>query len=165
MDLFRSIFCSIFMCEMWAKAGRMGFWRDQFIICTNMAAAPLWIAGLVSFLRDRRYRMLGWMYVLPLALFFFGKGRGYYLAAAYPMLFAMGAVVGERWIASLKRGWRLTVEGVFFAGLGCVWGLCILHPCAAGFERAFAGVCHEEQWRSAGGDWVGADGEDGGGDS
>jgi hypothetical protein len=94
-----------------------GFVKDQFIICANLFAAPLWIAGLVSFLRDRRYRMLGWMYVVPLALFFFGKGRGYYLAAAYPMLFAMGAVGGERWVRSLKRGWRLTVEGVFFTGV------------------------------------------------
>jgi Dolichyl-phosphate-mannose-protein mannosyltransferase len=99
-----------------------GFLRDQFIICANLFAAPLWIAGLISFLRDRRYRMLGWMYVVPLALFFFGKGRGYYLAAAYPMLFAMGAVAGGRWVASLKRRWRLTVEGVFFTGVAA-WGL------------------------------------------
>ena len=61
-----------------------GFVRDQFLICTNLFAAPLWIAGLLSFLRDRRYRMLAWMYLVPFALFFLGKGRGYYLAAAYP---------------------------------------------------------------------------------
>jgi 4-amino-4-deoxy-L-arabinose transferase-like glycosyltransferase len=67
-----------------------GFWRDQFIICANLFAAPLWIGGLVAFLRDRRYRMLGWMYVIVVALFLFGKGRGYYAAAAYPMLMAMG---------------------------------------------------------------------------
>jgi hypothetical protein len=110
-----------------------GFLRDQFIICANLFAAPLWIAGLVSFLRDRRYRMLGWMYVAPLALFFFGKGRGYYLAAAYPMLFAMGAVAGERWVGSLKRAWRLAVEGVFFTGLAA-WALlafAILVPLAS----------------------------------
>src|SRR5258705_4410879 len=70
-----------------AQGRANGFWRDQFIICTNLFAAPLWIAGLIHFLRDRRYRMLGWMYVIPLALFLFGKGRGYYLEAAYPMLF------------------------------------------------------------------------------
>jgi hypothetical protein len=100
-----------------AQGRSNGFFRDQFIICTNSFAAPLWIAGLIYFLRDRRYRMLGWMYVIPLVLFFVGKGRGYYLAAAYPMLFAMGAVAGERWAASLRRGWRLAVEGVFFTGL------------------------------------------------
>ena len=99
-----------------------GFLRDQFIICANLFAAPLWIAGLVSFLRDRRYRMLGWMYLIVLALFLIGKGRGYYVAAAYPMLMAMGAVTGERWVASLKRGWRLAVDGVFFTGLAA-WGV------------------------------------------
>ncbi|MGD0444013.1 MAG: glycosyltransferase family 39 protein [Edaphobacter sp.] len=110
-----------------------GFWRDQFILCTNLAAVPLWIAGLVSFLRARRYRMLGWMYVIPVLLFFFGKGRGYYVAPAYPMLFAMGAVVGERWVMSLKRGWRLAVEGVFFVGLAAwaVLACCILVPLAS----------------------------------
>jgi hypothetical protein len=37
------------------------------------------------------------------------------------MLFAMGAVAGERWLLSLKQGWRMVVEGVFFLGLGA-WG-------------------------------------------
>jgi hypothetical protein len=101
-----------------------GFLRDQFIICTNMFVAPLWIAGLMYFLRDRRYRMLGWMYVIPLVLFVVDQGRGYYVAAAYPMLFAMGAVAGERWVVSLGRGWRLAVEGVFFTGLAA-WGLVV----------------------------------------
>ncbi|HEY1993937.1 MAG TPA: glycosyltransferase family 39 protein [Edaphobacter sp.] len=100
-----------------AQGRAQGFVKDQFLICTNLFAAPLWIAGLIYFLRDRRYRMLGWMYLIPLVLFFAGKGRGYYLAAAYPMLFAMGAVAGERWAASLRRGWRPAVEGVFFTGL------------------------------------------------
>jgi hypothetical protein len=94
-----------------------GFVWDQFRICANLCAAPLWIAGLVFYLRDRRYRMLGWMFVIPFALFFFGNGRGYYLAAAYPMLFAMGAVAGERWVESLSRAWRWTLEGVFFTGV------------------------------------------------
>jgi len=32
-----------------------GFWKGQFLICTNLATAPLWIAGLIGFLRERRY--------------------------------------------------------------------------------------------------------------
>jgi hypothetical protein len=31
------------------------------------------------------------MYLIPLALFFFENGRGYYTAGAYPMLIAAGA--------------------------------------------------------------------------
>jgi hypothetical protein len=57
------------------------------------------------------------MYLIPLALFFFSKGRSYYMAAAYPMLLAMGATVGERWVASLPKLGRRTVETIFFTGL------------------------------------------------
>jgi MFS family permease len=94
-----------------------GFWRDQFMICTNPFAAPLWIAGLVGYLRDRRYRMLGWMYLIPLVLYAAGKGRGYYLGAAYPMLMAMGAVMGAAWLASISKLPRRAIASIFFAGL------------------------------------------------
>ena len=36
-----------------------GFLPDQFLICANLVAAPLWIWGLIDFLRSRRYRLLG----------------------------------------------------------------------------------------------------------
>jgi Dolichyl-phosphate-mannose-protein mannosyltransferase len=94
-----------------------GFVKDQFVICVNLATAPIWIAGMVNFLRSERYRMLGWMYLIPFVLFFVGKGRGYYLAAAYPMLLAMGAVVWEKRVAGLTRMWRRVVLGVAFTAM------------------------------------------------
>lgn len=102
-----------------------GFFVEQFWICTNLIASPMWIAGLVGYLRDRRYRMMGWMYLIPLGLFIAGRGRGYYLAAAYPMLLAMGAVMGERWLDRLSKGWSRTVQGVFFTGV-VGWGLVMI---------------------------------------
>jgi 4-amino-4-deoxy-L-arabinose transferase-like glycosyltransferase len=111
-----------------------GFLGQQFWLCTNLVAVPLWIAGLISYMWDRRYRMLGWMYVIPLGLFAVGKGRSYYLGAAYPMLMAMGAVVGERWVASLSKVPRRAVEAVFFTGVGA-YGLllsAVLVPWATG---------------------------------
>jgi 4-amino-4-deoxy-L-arabinose transferase-like glycosyltransferase len=105
------------------RQGRaQNFARDQFLICINVFATLLCIAGLWNFLRSSRYRLLAWMYLIPLALFVAGKGRGYYLAPAYPMLAAMGAVARERWVASLKPLWRSTVEVTFFGGL-VAWGL------------------------------------------
>lgn len=92
-----------------------GFLSQQLWLCTQVISVPLWIAGLIGYLRNRRYRMLAWMYLIPLALFVAGKGRSYYLAAAYPMLLAMGATMGERWVASLSRGPRLAVKYAFFA--------------------------------------------------
>jgi hypothetical protein len=100
------------------------FLPDQFLICVNLFAIPLWLAGLIAFLRNRRYRMLFWMYLIPLALFLFARGRGYYMAAAYPMLLAMGAAVGERWVSRLPRLGRRIVEILFFANL-TVYGACV----------------------------------------
>jgi hypothetical protein len=118
-----------------------GFWKDQFLICTNFFAAPLCFAGLIGYLRDRRYRMLGWMYVIPLALFAVGKGRGYYLGAAYPMLIAMGAGMGERWVGRMRRGWRLAGETIFFLGLaGCAAYICavVIPFASSGALKSFA---------------------------
>lgn len=118
-----------------------GFLRDQFWICVNLAAAPIWLWGLVSFLRDRRFRPLAWMYLVPLALFALGKGRGYYMAAAYPMLIAMGAASGQRWIASLRVLWRRVIEGVLFAAIaaaGAYMGAIILPLSSGGGLMNFA---------------------------
>jgi hypothetical protein len=93
------------------------FLRDQIRICVNFAAAPLALTGLIFFLRDQRYRMLAWMYLIPLALFFFGKGRGYYMAGAYPMLLAMGSAGCTRLLGFLPTLARRAILTVFFAGL------------------------------------------------
>jgi hypothetical protein len=66
--------------------------------------------------------MLGWMYVFPLVALFALKGRDYYLAPAYPMLLAAGAVWGERWVGSLSTrsaGWvrSITWQTLAWAGL------------------------------------------------
>jgi hypothetical protein len=86
------------------------FLPDQLRL--TLLAFPLWVAGLYFYLaspQGRAFRMLGWMYMIPLALFVVAKGRGYYLAGAYPMLYAAGAVWGEQWMASLRGGWKLVV--------------------------------------------------------
>lgn len=97
-----------------------GFWRDQALICVNLAAAPLCVAGLVSFLRSPRYRMLAWMSLVPIALFYLAKGRGYYTAGAYPALVAMGAVSAERWTAKLPVLGKHSVRAAYFAAFAFV---------------------------------------------
>lgn len=112
-----------------------GFLRDQFLLCANVFAVPLWLAGLVCFLGDRRYRMLAWMYLVPLTLFYFGRGRFYYMAAAYPMLLAMGAATGERWLLRLPKVGRRTITAVFFTGLA----VCGAYICALVVPLASSG--------------------------
>jgi 4-amino-4-deoxy-L-arabinose transferase-like glycosyltransferase len=83
--------------------GRTGsYWPDQFTVSTNLFALPLWILGLYVLLfseRGRKYRILGWMFVVPVVLFAFAKGRGYYTGPLYPMLLAAGAAALQRRVA------------------------------------------------------------------
>lgn len=69
-----------------------GFLPDQLGL--TLLALPLWIAGLYFYLAvpaARRFRMLGWMYVVPVALFVIAQGRGYYLAGV------VGSLSRSRW--------------------------------------------------------------------
>jgi 4-amino-4-deoxy-L-arabinose transferase-like glycosyltransferase len=81
----------------------------------TLLAFPLALAGLYYCLissAGRRFRMLGWMYVVPLLLFVITKGRSYYLAGAYPMLYAAGSVWGERGLSSLRGSSRSVVRAL-----------------------------------------------------
>lgn len=84
-----------------------GFLPDQLKIAANPLTIPLWVAGLFFYFSSpdgKRFRVIGWMFVLTLAIFIAGKGRGYYMAPAYPMLLAAGAVVEESWLRQLAIG-------------------------------------------------------------
>jgi 4-amino-4-deoxy-L-arabinose transferase-like glycosyltransferase len=97
-----------------------GFLLHQFIINTNPLLAPLWLAGVVylSAFRDgKRYRLLVWLWAIPVALFLVLKGRGYYVGALYPMLFAAGCVLWDRWIHWLRTGWAWAVGVVTLAAI------------------------------------------------
>jgi 4-amino-4-deoxy-L-arabinose transferase-like glycosyltransferase len=111
-----------FLRNIHARDVRIGrakdFLPDQLKM--TLLAFPLWIAGLYFCLiarAGRRFRMLGWMYVVPLVMFIAAKGRGYYLAAAYPMLYAAGAVWGERWLRSVTRFRAIAVRVAVWATL------------------------------------------------
>ncbi len=95
----------------------VGYWSDQFRLDVNPFATPLWLGGLVTFFLSSRYRMLAWMYVVPVVYFWLGKGRFYYVAEAYPALLAMGAVAAQRWLAPRPTWVRRAIEAVFFTGL------------------------------------------------
>jgi 4-amino-4-deoxy-L-arabinose transferase-like glycosyltransferase len=120
-----------------------GFVRDQFLISTNLFAAQLWLAGLYYFFAapdGRRYRLLAWLYVIAFLLYFFGKGRGYYLAPAYPVLFAAGSLLLERWAATLSTLWSRIVYGVTFAALavGGVFACALILPLGPISPASFA---------------------------
>ena len=69
----------------------------QQILVMNPLLFPVWLSGLWFFLfgRGTKYRPLGWIYLGLLVIFIVLHGKDYYLAPAYPMLFAGGAVAIE----------------------------------------------------------------------
>ncbi len=101
---------------------------DQILFNLNPVMLFMVIAGLYYFFfapAGQRYRMLGWMYLVPFALLLIAQGNGYYLAPAYPMLAAGGAVWWEKRLAglskprsaSLWRGISWGILGIFAAFL------------------------------------------------
>jgi hypothetical protein len=79
--------------------GPLAFVKEQ-IIDMHPILLPVWIAGLVWFLGGRRWRLLGLTFVVFFVLMELAHAKNYYVFPIYPMLFAGGAVVIERWLAN-----------------------------------------------------------------
>ena len=75
------------------------------ILGMNPLSVLLWGAGLWYFFsaRGARYRVFGWAYLLLFVLFMALHGKTYFLAPAYPPLFAGGAVLVGTWRAGFRR--------------------------------------------------------------
>ena len=98
--------------------GRTSYFLPQQLELTGIRF-PLAMAGLYFCLltqAGKRFRMIGWMYVVTLLLFVVAKGRWYYMGPAYDMLYAAGAVWGESWLARMSRGKAMAVRTT-------AWGL------------------------------------------
>lgn len=77
-------------------------------VLMNLYATPIWLIGLYFYLLSRdggAYRPIGWLYVSILAVLLLLSGKVYYLAPAYPMLFAAGSVLIEKYIRRTARNW------------------------------------------------------------
>jgi Dolichyl-phosphate-mannose-protein mannosyltransferase len=89
-----------------------GFIAEQALL-VHPLAFPVVLAGLWFFFMSkegRAHRFLGWTYVFVLVQMLLLKGRIYYLAPIYPMLFAGGAV----WIESRieERNWEWARQAI-----------------------------------------------------
>lgn len=70
---------------------------------------PIWLSGLLGYFfwtPLKKFRIFGWIFlVVALLLALNGASRDYYLAPAYPMLFAAGAVAIEQLTRYRRRSW------------------------------------------------------------
>ncbi len=81
----------------------------------NPVTVPLAAAGLVFYFRapgtlegreaGARYRLLGWTFVLVYLVLTLLRTKPYFLAPAYPIAFAAGAVAFERWTLRPRLAW------------------------------------------------------------
>jgi Dolichyl-phosphate-mannose-protein mannosyltransferase len=87
--------------EFWQHYGvgtsPLDFFTAQ-LVQMNPIAVPLAVAGLVFYFRGagERYRLLGWTFVCVYLLLTLLRTKTYFLAPAYPILFAGGAVAFQR---------------------------------------------------------------------
>ena len=85
----------------------LSFIAEQFLL-VNPLAAPVWLTGLWFLLFDkagRSYAVLAIAYLVVLAEMIFLHGKIYYVAPAYIMLLAAGAVAWEKHVFERARSW------------------------------------------------------------
>ncbi len=78
------------------------------LIDQNPITLLVWLPGLWFFFfnpRGKNYRLFGWMFIALWVLFTVQGAKAYYLSAAYPILFAGGALQWETWFKRLKVKW------------------------------------------------------------
>jgi 4-amino-4-deoxy-L-arabinose transferase-like glycosyltransferase len=97
-----------------------GFLVEQLFVPASAFTIPWWVAGLWFCIRSR-FRPISWMFIVPLLLFIVTKGRSYYMAPAYPMLLAAGALVWE-------RSGRFRALAMVAVLLGAVMGAALMLP-------------------------------------
>ena len=104
-----------------SRQGRYrGFYFEQLQISLNLATAPLALFGLwFCLLRQegKRYRALGWVFVVSFALFALFGARAYYTAPLYPMLLAAGCVGFASCTNRLRPVWSRVLYGAQWAAL------------------------------------------------
>jgi len=79
----------------------LSFFAQQLLEMGPLAAV-VWLAGLWASVRKPSfafYRAMAVAYALLFAFFVATHGKAYYLTSIYPILFAIGAIAIERWVA------------------------------------------------------------------
>ena len=111
------------------------FLSEQLILTTNPLSLPIWAVGLSVCLFGasmKRFRTLGWMFVVTFVLFAINKGRGYYTGPSYVMLLAAGVVWFESWLAARTEKARRVGFSLLWGTqvIGSLIGIVLMKPIA-----------------------------------
>lgn len=118
----------------WGRAD--DFLPEQLFLTTNPLSLPLWTVGLSLCLFSvsmKRFRTLGWMFIVTFVLFAINRGRGYYTGPSYVMLLAAGAVWFESWFERLGGTKRRVGYGLLWTMqvIGSLIGVVLMKPIGA----------------------------------
>jgi hypothetical protein len=109
------------------------------VFLMNPVSCPLWLAGIYFYFTKtgKQWRALGWAFLTALLILIIQKGtKVYFLAPAYIMLFASGAVLFENFIAKYENRQR-NLNWLKPAGIGVLlaggiilapFSICLLPP-------------------------------------
>ncbi len=78
------------------------------ILIIHPLTLPIWVAGILFFILSKqgiKYRILVWIYFIPLLAFLLMKGKSYYMGPAYPILLAAGSIILERKLLQKQINW------------------------------------------------------------
>jgi len=87
------------------EIGSLRFFADQ-ILFLQPIELPVWLAGLVWFFvtpEGKRFRFLGWAYLIVMIVFIVLHGKSYYALPIYPILMASGGVALEQFFFGARR--------------------------------------------------------------
>lgn len=89
----------------------------------NPLSAPLWLAGLWFLFfaeQGKRFRALGWAWVFTAGVIVTVSPRVYYLYPAFPLVFAAGGVMYEKWLEPRQRRWRRIAYPILLIAAGTI---------------------------------------------
>jgi len=98
-----------------AEVSPLEFFTGQ-VIYNNPVTMLIWLVGLgyLFFHKEgRQYRLFGWMFLAIYSLFTLQQAKDYYLAGAYPILFAGGAALIGNGIQKKKWKWLTPIIVAF----------------------------------------------------
>lgn len=74
------------------------FFLDQLLM--NSSVVLIWMPGLIGvlfFRQEKKYRLFGYIMLLVVLLFLISKGKSYYTLGVYPVMFAFGGYIFEKY--------------------------------------------------------------------
>lgn len=80
----------------------------QEILTMLPLSLPIWLAGIWYFFfsaKGKPFRLLGWAWLVTMAVIMIMNPRVYYVWPAFPVLFAGGGVIWEAWLSAPRAAW------------------------------------------------------------